>query len=286
MLWEGREESSNVEDRRGMGPAGLAIGGGGSILLMVLGLMFGFDPRMLIELLNSAERAPTVQSGARRPDPREDRAAAFTKVILRDTEIVWGDLFQRAGRAYEPPRLILFSGAVDSACGMADAAVGPFYCPADRRVYIDLSFFRDMERQLNSPGDFARAYVIAHEVGHHVQRLLGYSSPIERMRRTASRTASNRLSVQLELQADYLAGVWAHHGQRRFNFLERGDVQSAMRAAFEIGDDRLQRKARGYVVPDSFTHGSSAQRQRAFSDGLRTGDLAAARAFVDAVATR
>lgn len=286
MQWEGREESSNVDDRRGMGPVGMAIGGGGSVLLLVLGLLFGFDPRQLNEMIGS-QRAPVERPGPRQANPQQDKAASFVKVVLRDTELVWDDLFRQAGRSYEPPRLVLFDGSVDSACGMAEAAVGPFYCPPDKRVYIDLSFFRDMERKLNAPGEFARAYVIAHEVGHHVQRLLGYSGSIDRARRGASRTEGNRLSVQLELQADYLAGVWAHHGQQRFKFLEPGDVESAMHAAFEIGDDRLQSKARGRVVPDSFTHGSSQQRQAAFSQGLRTGDLAAARVFVDNdVATR
>ena len=198
MQWEGREESSNVDDRRGMGPAGMAIGGGGSVLLLVLGLLFGFDPRQLNDMIGT-QRAPVEQRGPRRTDPQEDRAASFTKVVLRDTELVWDDLFRQAGRSYEPPRLVLFDGAVESACGMAESAVGPFYCPGDRQVYIDLSFFRDMERKLNSPGEFARAYVIAHEVGHHVQRLLGYSNPVERARRKASRTEGNRMSVQMEL---------------------------------------------------------------------------------------
>ena len=287
MLWEGREESDNVEDRRGMGGVGrMAVGGGGSVLLLILGLLFGFDPRALNDMIGGrgggggGGPAPMSQTAPRQVDHTQDRAASFSKVILRDTELVWDDLFRQARRSYEPPRLVLFEGSVDSACGLAESAVGPFYCPGDRHVYLDLSFFRDMEAKLHSPGDFARAYVIAHEVGHHVQRLMGWSDPMDRARRGASRSETNRMSVQLELQADYLAGVWAHHGQERFHFLEQGDVESAMHAAFEIGDDRLQRQARGYVVPDSFTHGTSAQRQKAFGDGLRTGDLAAAASFV------
>src|SRR5205823_7863315 len=182
--------------------------------------------------------------------------AHFTKVVFHDTEVVWDDLFQKMGKRYQKPVLVLYSGVVDSACGTADSAVGPFYCPGDSKVYIDLSFYRDMERKLRAPGEFARAYVIAHEVGHHVQKLLGYSRRVDEARRTGSKFEANRLSVRLELHADYLAGVWAHHGQKKFNFLARGDMESALHAAFAIGDDRLQKRARGYVVPDAFTHGT------------------------------
>jgi predicted metalloprotease len=185
------------------------------------------------------------------------------------------------GKQYQKPVLVLFSDQVDSACGTADAAVGPFYCPGDSRVYIDLSFYRDMERKLNAPGEFARAYVIAHEVGHHVQRLLGYSARVDSARRAEGRAESNKMSVRLELQADFLAGVWAHHGQKRFHFLEPGDIESARHAAFEIGDDQLQKKARGYVVPDTFTHGTSRQRERWFQEGFRTGDVDRARLLFD-----
>jgi predicted metalloprotease len=265
MEWEGREESSNVDDRRGLGgPVGV-IGGLGGLVLLLIGLAFGVDPQRLAKL--AAPRNDPAQQ--RRPlDPREERLASFTKVIFRDTEIVWDDLFRQAGKTYTNPTLVLFTGQVNSACGSADAAVGPFYCPADGDVYIDLSFYDDMERKLNAPGEFARAYVIAHEVGHHVQRLLGYPKRGGRENETA-----NEQSVRLELQADFLAGVWAHYAQQKFHYLQPGDVDSALRAAFEIGDDRLQKRARGTVVPDSFTHGTSKQRMRWFKDGFKTGDV-------------
>lgn len=280
MQWEGREESQNVEDRRSLGGT-VAVGGGlGTLLLIILGLIFGVDPHQLIHMRGT----PAVQqpSGPARPtDPAEDRLAHFAKVIFHDTEVVWTDLFQRLGRQYQKPVLVLFRGQVDSACGSADAAVGPFYCPGDARVYIDLSFYRDMERKLNAPGEFARAYVLAHEVGHHVQNLLGYSRRVEESRARGGRGEGNRMSVRLELQADYLAGVWAHYGQDRYHFLEPGDLQSALNAAFQIGDDRLQKRYRGYVVPDSFTHGTSEQRTRWFLRGFDSGDLAGARALFE-----
>lgn len=278
MRWEGREESYNVEDRRGMPGPGMALGGGGMVVMLLLGMAFGVDPGTLIHMMGGA-RSVQQQSAPRRLDPAEEQQARFTKVVLRDTELVWGDLFQRAGKRYPPPVLVLFRGSVDSACGLGQSATGPFYCPGDRKVYIDLSFYRDMERKLNAPGEFARAYVIAHEVGHHVQKLLGFSRQGDMGLSRGPRTGANSASVRLELQADFLAGVWAHHAQRRFNFLEAGDVDSALRAAFEIGDDRLQSKSRGHVVPDSFTHGTSEQRMAAFKEGLRTGDVGAASQF-------
>lgn len=272
MRWEGREQSTNVEDRRGMGGrTGMAIGGGGGVILLILGLLFGVDPQQLIQGPQEPGNQP------RQINPAEEKLAAFSKVIFRDTEVVWEDLFRKMGKRYEKPTLVLFSGRVESACGSADAAVGPFYCPGDSRVFIDLSFYKDMERKLNAPGEFARAYVIAHEVGHHVQRLLGYSQRVDEARQRSGKKDYNRMSVRLELQADYLAGVWAHHGQRRFQFLDEGDIDSALKAAFEIGDDRLQKKGQGYVVPDSFNHGTSAQRQRWFMNGFKTGDVGAAR---------
>jgi predicted metalloprotease len=191
--------------------------------------------------------------------------------------VIWDEQFRKMGRSYQKPVLVLFTDQVETACGGADTAVGPFYCPGDSRVYIDLSFYKDMQRKLNAPGDFARAYVIAHEVGHHVQRLLGYADQVDEARRTKSKPEANQMSVRLELQADYLAGVWAYHGQKKFNFLDPGDIESALNAAFQIGDDRLQKKARGYVIPDSFTHGTSAQRQRWFKKGFDTGDVGKAR---------
>jgi predicted metalloprotease len=269
MRWEGRSESENVEDRRGLGKAGLAVGGVGGVVIVILGLLFGVDPQMLVNLDPGQP-----QGQVNRPvDPAEERLASFSKVVFHDTEVVWDELFQRMGKRYEKPVLVLFTGQVDSACGSADSAVGPFYCPGDSRVYIDLSFYQDMQRKLNAPGEFARAYVIAHEVGHHVQRLLGYSRRVDEARRSGSKAEANHMSVRLELQADFLAGVWAYHAQKKFNFLEKGDIESALNAAFEIGDDRLQKKGRGYVVPDSFTHGTSKQRQRWFMEGFRNGDV-------------
>ena len=205
--------------------------------------------------------------------PKKKKLAHFSKIIFKDTEVVWGDLFAKMGKSYQEPKLVLFSGQVDSACGQADAAVGPFYCGSDARVYIDLSFYKDMQRKLHAPGDFARAYVIAHEVGHHVQRLLGYSQRAREGRSGGSKADANRTSVRLELQADYLAGVWAYHGQKRFHFLDPGDIESAAeRRLRAVGDDRLQKRARGYVVPDSFTHGTSKQRQHWFLQGFQTAE--------------
>jgi uncharacterized protein len=280
MKWEGREESENVEDRRGLGmKAGLSLGGGG-ILVVLLALVFGADPRELIKLLE--QNAPQQPAGQQQPaSPEEERLASFSKVIFHDTEVVWGELFRKMGKEYQQPTLVLFSGQVDSACGQAESAVGPFYCPGDAKVYIDLSFYHDMQRKLNAPGEFARAYVIAHEVGHHVQALLGYSARAQQARQRADQVEAKRLSVRLELQADYLAGVWAYHGQKKYNFLDPGDIDSALHAAFEIGDDRLQKKARGVVVPDALTHGTSQQRMRWFKRGFETGDVQRAAALFE-----
>jgi predicted metalloprotease len=281
MQYEGREESQNVEDQRGYGGRkGLAIGGGGALLLL-LALVFGVDPQQILQFLQQNPQQGQQERTERAVDPAEEKMARFSKIIFRDTEVVWEDLFARMGKSYKKPVLVLFSGFVESACGQADSAVGPFYCGTDHKVYIDLSFYNDMQRKLNAPGDFARAYVIAHEVGHHVQRLLGYSQRAQESRSQSSKADANRASVRLELQADYLAGVWAHHGQKRFRFLEPGDIESALNAAFEIGDDRLQKKGRGYVVPDSFTHGTSRQRQRWFMQGFKTGDVDEARRLFD-----
>ena len=273
MQWEGQEESTNVEDRRG-DHAGIAIAGGGGLLLALLALFFGVNVN---DFNKDGGRPAQVESR----DPQEEKLAHFAKVILRDTEVVWEDLFRQMGKEYRKPHLVLFSGSVDSKCGRAGASVGPFYCPGDSNVYLDLSFFREMQEKLHAPGDFARAYVIAHEVGHHVQKLLGYSQRVEEARRYQSKVEANRMSVRLELQADFLAGVWAHHAQERFHFLDKGDVESALNAAFQIGDDRLQKQARGYVVPDSFTHGTSRQRMRWFQEGFKTGDVSRARLVFD-----
>jgi predicted metalloprotease len=286
MKWEGRQESGNVEDRRGM--RGAAVAGGGGVLVLVVYLLaqfMGLDPQQAKQLANVANQvAPQQRQGDGKPvdeSPQEKRNAQFTKVVLGDTEVVWTDLFRKLGKNYQKPTLVLYRDRVSSGCGSADSSVGPFYCPADSRVYIDLEFYDDMQKKLNSPGEFARAYVIAHEVGHHVQRLLGYSAYVDEVRRRGNPVETNQASVRLELQADYLAGVWAHHAQKRFNFLEKGDIDSALNAAFEIGDDRLQRKSRGTVRPDTFTHGTSKQRMRWFLQGFETGDVPAARQLFD-----
>lgn len=279
MDWEDRPESQNVEDVRGVGrQAGLAIGGLGGVILVILAVIFGVDPRQFLHRGGQGGGGP---SQARLASPEEEKLAHFAKVIFHDTEVVWTEQFEKMGKTYKKPTLVLFTGQVDSACGRATAAVGPFYCPGDEKVYLDLSFFYEMQRKLDAPGDFARAYVIAHEVGHHVQNLLGYTERVDGARQSMSKVEANRMSVRLELQADYLAGVWAHHGQEQFHFLQPGDVETALNAANQIGDDRLQKRARGYVVPDSFTHGTSAQRVRWFKKGFETGDVEGARALFD-----
>ncbi|HKB00683.1 MAG TPA: neutral zinc metallopeptidase, partial [Gemmataceae bacterium] len=242
MQWEGREESKNVEDRRGLS-TGAVVGGGGGLILVILALILGVDPRQFLGNRGGGGGNPQ-QVG--QTDPAEDRTARFAKVIFHDTEVVWNDQFRKMGKRYAEPGLVLYSGQTQTGgCGEADSGVGPFYCPADSKVYIDLSFYRLMEEKLGSPGEFARAYVIAHEVGHHVQRLLGYSARVDDARRTMSKTDYNKMSVRLELQADFLAGVWAHHAQEKFKFLDKGDIESATNAAYHIGDDYLQKQARG-----------------------------------------
>jgi hypothetical protein len=273
MRWNDMRRSDNVEDRRGMsvGGAGLKLGGGGLLLILVLSVLTGTNP---LDLLGGLEESspPAVDQGPERKPPADDPQADFIRAVLGDIEDTWGRLFEQGGGTYEQPRLVLFSGAVDSACGQASAAVGPFYCPPDRKVYLDLEFFRELSQRFGAPGDFARAYVVAHEVGHHVQNLLGTSDRVQRQRSRADQASANALSVRLELQADCYAGVWGYYAARR-NILERGDVEAALTAASAIGDDRLQKQARGYVVPESFTHGSSAQRVRWFRAGLESGDV-------------
>ncbi len=288
MRWDDGEESENVEDRRGdgggRGPT-MALSGVGGLIVIIVALYFGIDPRQFLNAppgMGQGGRGPGGQVAEERAaDPEEEKLAHFSKVIFRDTEVVWGDLFRQMGREYRQPTLVLFSGRVESACGLADAAVGPFYCGGDAKVYIDLGFYRDMQQKLNSPGEFARAYVLAHEVGHHVQRLLGYSLKAEKAGRIQGAQVRQEMSVRIELQADYFAGVWAHHAQEKFEFLEPGDLETALHAAFEIGDDRLQKQSRGYVVPDSFTHGTSQQRMRWFKKGFATGDVADANLLFD-----
>jgi predicted metalloprotease len=250
----------------------MAIGGGlGGIVILVIALLLGADPRQLLEQLPADTQAPGTQT-SRPVNPQEEELRNFVGAVLADTEDVWNDIFRQMGRQYREPTLVLFTDQVQSACGVAGAAVGPFYCPNDQKLYIDLSFYRELKSRFQAPGDFAQAYVIAHEVGHHIQNLLGTMDQMEAARQRMSEAEANQLSVRLELQADFLAGVWAHYAQQRGK-LEPGDVEEALGAASAIGDDRLQRESQGYVVPDSFTHGSSEQRIRWFRKGLETGDI-------------
>jgi predicted metalloprotease len=242
----------------------------GLILVLVV-IFLGGDPRPLLENMQNQQVGP--QAGQNIGDPAEEELLEFVKVVLRDTEVVWKELFAQAGRSYREPWLVPFRDRVSSACGFQSAATGPFYCPLDEKVYIDLGFYEEMRTRLGAPGDFAQAYVIAHEVGHHVQKLLGISDEVHAKRQRASEVEANELSVRLELQADFLAGVWAHHAEQNWQILEEGDVEEALRAASAIGDDRLQMQSRGVVVPESFTHGSSEQRVRWFYEGLKTGDM-------------
>jgi uncharacterized protein len=271
MRWRGERQSSNVEDRRGMSGGKIAVGGGlGTVVILIIALIFGADPRQLLEQLPT-EQPSEVQSS--RPLSREEEEAKeFVSVVLAKSEDVWNNLFQQNGRQYREPTLVLFTDRVQSACGMAGAAVGPFYCPGDEKVYIDLSFYEELKRRFNAPGDFAQAYVIAHEVGHHVQNLLGISDRVDAMRGRVSQTEYNQLSVRLELQADFFAGVFARY-VRDQGVLEAGDIEEALQAASAIGDDKIQRQTTGYVVPDSFTHGSSEQRFRWFKKGYDSGDI-------------
>ena len=270
MRWQMGRRSDNVEDRRGMGvPMGVAGGGIGTIILVIAALFFGFDPSVILQGGDPSTQVAPGPGPA--PSKADDEMRQFVSVVLADTEDVWRDLFRKRNAEYRDPTLVLFSGAVQSACGFAQAAVGPFYCPADHKVYLDLSFFRDLRDRFGAPGDFAQAYVIAHEVGHHVQSLLGISDRVHAARQRAGEREANALSVKLELQADCLAGVWAFHAEKTRQILEEGDVEEALNAASAIGDDRLQRQSRGHVTPDSFTHGSSAQRVEWFQRGLKSG---------------
>jgi uncharacterized protein len=271
MLWRGRRESENVEDVRGSGGRRLAVGGGlGGLILVVVYLLLGGDP---MALLDSQQQAQLSQPGQFDNQAPRDEASQFVAVVLADTEDAWHELFRQMDRQYEEPKLVLFTDQTRSGCGFASGATGPFYCPQDRRVYIDLGFFRQLQERLGAGGDFAEAYVIAHEVGHHVQNLLGITDRVQAARGRISESEYNRLSVRLELQADFLAGVWARYADRIKHVVEAGDIEEAMRAASAVGDDRLQYRSRGYVVPDSFTHGTSEQRVRWFRRGYETGDL-------------
>lgn len=271
MLWQGRRESENVEDARGSGGGGrIVLGGGiGTVILVVAYLLLGGDPQALFQ----SQQAQLPQSAQFDSQAPRDEASKFVAVVLADTEDAWQEIFRQMGRQYEEPRLVLFTDLIQSGCGFASGATGPFYCPQDRRVYIDLGFFRQLQERLGAGGDFAEAYVIAHEVGHHVQNLLGITDRVQAARGRVSQSEYNQLSVRLELQADFLAGVWARYTDRVKHVVEAGDIEEAMRAASAVGDDRLQSRSRGYVVPDSFTHGTSEQRARWFRRGYETGDL-------------
>lgn len=281
MKWEGNRESDNVEDRRdGGGGGGGFIGGGRSIgvgsiaIALLAGWLFGINPLTVLGLLSGGDPGPQVQqhSPAHKP-PTDDHMAKFVSTVLADTEDVWRDVFAKGGGAYKEPKLVLFRRATPTACGTGQSAMGPFYCPGDQKVYIDLDFYQTLKNKLGAPGEFAQAYVIAHEVGHHVQNLLGISEKMDRMRSRVSETDYNALSVRLELQADCFAGVWANKSNESRKTLENGDIESAMNAAAKIGDDALQKQSQGYVVPESFTHGSSAQRVRWFNTGLQGGNI-------------
>ena len=276
MRWKSGRRSQNVEDRRGTrmgrGAAVGGVGGLGFLIIVVLYLLLGGDPAQLVEQMPQAA-GPSASTTTGPPPPGQEELADFVSVVLADTEDTWNPIFASIGRQYEEPKLVLFTGQVRSACGMAGAAMGPFYCPGDHKLYIDLSFYDELQRRFRAPGDFAQAYVIAHEVGHHVQNLLGINGEVQAMQRQVSKTEANELSVRLELQADCLAGVWGYHTQRARNMLEAGDLEEALNAASAIGDDRIQRESTGRVAPDSFTHGSAAQRVKWFKIGFQSGDV-------------
>jgi uncharacterized protein len=272
MLWKGRRQSENVEDRRGITGRAATIGGGlGALALTIIVLLLGGNPKDVLQNLQTSQNPGQEQTRVLTAEEKE--MGEFTAVILADTEDVWKQVFQQDGRQYREPKLVLFSGATDSACGNAQSASGPFYCQGDEKVYIDLSFFQEMQQRLGARGDFAWAYVIAHEVGHHVQNLLGVMEQVREKQQGLTQQQANQLSVRVELQADFLAGVWAHHAQRMKNLLEEGDIEEGMNAAAAVGDDRIMKREQGYVVPDAFTHGTSAQRARWFTLGLKTGDI-------------
>ncbi len=293
MRWEGNRESDNVEDRRddgdggagggGFGFGGRSIGIGTIVVALLGGWVLGINPLTILSLLSGgAPPAQVQQQQPQRPahrPPADDHMAKFVSTVLADTEDVWKDVFAKGGATYKVPRLVLFRGATQTACGQGQAAMGPFYCPADQKVYIDLGFYETLKNRLGAPGEFAQAYVIAHEVGHHVQNLLGISAKMDQMRGRVSKVEYNALSVRLELQADCFAGVWAYNANNSRHILEGGDIESAMNAAAKIGDDALQRSSGGAVVPESFTHGTSAQRQRWFDTGLKTGSVKACDTF-------
>ena len=279
MRWKSGRRSANVEDRRGSGARKAGGIGIGTIVIALIAMYFGVDPSVILNFGGGSGLSGPTSTQQQPRSPAEDKLADMTTVVLADTEDTWGAIFKAAGKKYEEPKLVMFTGAVRSACGMAESATGPFYCPGDHKVYIDLSFYEELNKRHGAPGDFAQAYVIAHEIGHHVQKLLGISDKVHSARRSQSKTEANRESVKLELQADCFAGVWANNANRSRQILESGDVEEALNAASAIGDDRLQKESRGYVSPDSFTHGSSAQRVKWFKTGLTNGNVADCNTF-------
>lgn len=280
MRWRDGRRSSNIEDRRGQSRSGGIVGGGiGTIVLILLGLYFGVDPSFLIEGMQSASTSSSPGSQPTAEELRNDPLADMVAVVIADTEDVWREIFAQADAEYQEPALVLFTGSTRSACGVGQAAMGPFYCPLDQKAYIDLSFYDEMRRRFQAPGDFAQAYVIAHEIGHHVQNLLGISGQVHEQQQSMNRVDGNQLSVRLELQADCFAGVWANRADKARGILESGDVEEALNAASAIGDDRLQQQGQGTVVPESFTHGTSEQRSRWFRNGLANGDVTSCDTF-------
>jgi hypothetical protein len=274
MRLDQEDESANIEDRRGRRVSrGVAGGGIGTLIIILLALFFGFDPRMLLQGNVQDTNYPEPPATQSQPAERHDEMREFVARVLGSTERTWEEIFQAGGRTYQKPTLVLFSDAVESACGFAQAATGPFYCGEDQKVYIDLSFYRDLRQRFQAPGDFAQAYVIAHEVGHHVQNLLGIMRKVQSLQNRSREREANALSVRLELQADCLAGIWANHAHRERNILEQGDIEEGLNAAAQIGDDRMQKRAQGYVVPEGFTHGSAQQRVQWFRRGIASGDL-------------
>ncbi len=271
MRWEDEKESENVEDRRGMPVSRKMLGGGiGTVILVLVALYFGIDPSVIMQSVPVSSPPASTQQ---QQQAGTDTMSRFVSVVLADTEKTWHEIFRRYGRTYEEPKLVLFSGAVESACGFAQAAMGPFYCPNDHKVYIDLSFYEDLKQRFQAPGDFAQAYVIAHEVGHHVQNHLGIAEKVQRAMQRADKAQANRLSVKMELQADCFAGVWGYHAENARKRLESGDLEEALQAASAIGDDRNMKRTRGTIVPDAFTHGTSEQRVRWFKRGFETGNI-------------
>lgn len=267
MRWIGRRGSSNVEDRRGSSTGKMVAGGGiGTIIIVLIVWFLGGNPGQIPGEFGNVQSTPVENTAA------EDSMAQFVSVVLADTEEVWAEIFANSGKTYREPKLVLFSGQVESACGFASAASGPFYCPGDEKVYIDLSFCNELKNKFGAPGDFAIAYVIAHEVGHHVQNLLGVLGEVQGQRQQVSTTEANKLTVKLELQADFYAGIWANQAQQKFNILDPGDIEEALGAASAVGDDHLQMQSQGHIVPDAFTHGTSAQRTKWFKKGWETGD--------------